>query len=131
MAYGLSAPVADDVLALILNGTAFSGFSEVYVLLHVGDPGASGTANVAGENTLEAAGSFNAPSGGSTTNAAAINWTDVSTAETYTNVSLWSSSDTATGTFIASGTITASAVAVGDNFQIPAGDMTVSMITAS
>lgn len=129
---GISVSVADALLASILNDAAFTAFGPVFVQLHVGEPGPAGTANIAGESTRESAGAnpaFAAPSAGGTTNSDAINWTNVSTAETYSFVSLWSASSG--GTFIASGTITASAVNIGDNFSIPIGDMTVSMPVAA
>lgn len=129
---GISAVVADALLASILNDTAFTAYGPVYVQLHVGDPGAVGTSNVAGESTRVSAGAnsaFGTPSGGSAANLDAITWTSVSTAETYTDVSLWSA--LSAGTFIASGTITANAVGVGDTFTIPIGDLTVSIPVAS
>jgi hypothetical protein len=132
MAAGASATVVDAFLAAILNDQSFTSYGPVYVQLHTGAPGAAGTSNIAGESTRVSAGSnsaFGAPSGGSTTNSNAINWTSVSTAETYTYVSLWSASTG--GTFLASGSITANAVGVGDNFSIPIGDMTVSMPVAA
>lgn len=129
MADNVSSGVANSILGLILNGTAFSGFSTPYVQLHVGAPGAAGTSNVAGNSTRQATGAFATPSGGSTTNSAAINWTSVSTSETYNNVTLWSASTA--GTFICSGTISASAITAGQNFQIPASGMTVSIPIAS
>lgn len=129
MGVGASAAVVDAILDSLLNGTAPTTYTNPYVQLHVGEPGAAGTANIAGETTREqAAGTF-VPSGGSCTNPDAINWTSVSTAETYTYVSLWSLATG--GTFIASGTITANAVEVGDNFSIPIGDMTIEMPVAS
>jgi hypothetical protein len=129
MATGASSTVVNAFLASILNGTAFTTYTNPYVQLHTGDPGTAGTSNVAGESTREqAAGTFSI-SGGSTTNPDAVNWTSVSTAETYSYISLWSAGTG--GTFLASGTITANAVEVGDNFSIPIGDMTISMATAS
>lgn len=129
MADNISAGVANSVLALLLNGTSFAGFSATYVQLHVGAPGAAGTANPAGNTVRQAAGGFNTPSGGSTSNTSAVNWTAVSTNETYTHVSVWSASSG--GTFIASGAITAGAILAGQNFQIPAGGMNVSLPVAS
>lgn len=126
---GISSTVGNALLASILNGTAFTTYSAPYVQLHTGEPGSAGTSNIAGESTREqAAGTFSV-SGGSTTNPDAVSWTSVSTAETYTYVSLWSASTG--GTFLASGTITANAVGVGDNFTIPVGDMTISIPIAS
>ena len=79
MADNVSTNVGNSILALILNGTAFGGFATPYVQLHVGAPGAAGTANVAGNSTRQATGAFATPVGGSTSNSAAINWTSVST----------------------------------------------------
>jgi hypothetical protein len=129
MADNISAGVANAVLGLLLNGTAFAGYSVVYAQLHVGAPGPSGTANVAGNNVRQSAGAFAAPSGGATTNSSPINWTSVSTSETYSHVSLWSAASG--GTFVASGSITAGAILAGQNFQIPAGGMSVSLPVAS
>ena len=129
MADNVAVGVANSILNALVNGSAFAGFSATYAQLHTGAPGASGTANIAGNNVRQAAGVFAAPAGGSTTNSGAINWTSVSTSETYSHVSLWSASSG--GTFIASGSITAGAILAGQNFQIPAGGMTVSLPVAS
>ena len=129
MADNISSGVANSILGLILNGTAFSGFSTPFIQLHTGAPGAAGTSNIAGNSTRQATGAFATPAGGSTTNNAAINWTSVSTSETYTHASLWSASTA--GTFICSGSITASPITAGQNFQIPAAGMTVSLPVAS
>ena len=129
MADNVAAGVANSILGLLLNGTAFAGFSATYVQLHVGAPGAAGTSNVAGNSVRQGAGSFATPSGGSTSNSAAINWTSVSTSETYSHVSLWSAASG--GTFIASGSITAAAILAGQNFQIPVGGMSVTLPVAS
>jgi hypothetical protein len=129
MADNIASGVANSVLALLLNGTAFAGFAATYAQLHIGAPGAAGTANVAGNSTRQAAGAFATPSGGTTSNSGAVNWTSVSTSETYTHVSLWSASSG--GTFIASGALTAGAILVGQNFTIPAGGMSVTLPVAS
>ncbi len=129
MADGAAVGIVDAWLASILNGTAPTTFSAPFVQLHTGAPGAAGTANVAGESTREQATGTFVISAGSTTNPTAVNWTSVTTAETYTNVSLWSAATG--GTFLASGTITANPVSVGDNFSIPVGDMTISMPVAA
>jgi hypothetical protein len=129
MADGAAVGIVNAWLASVLNGTAPTTFSAPYVQLHVGLPGAAGTANIAGESTRQQATGTFVISGGSTTNPTAINWTSVTTAETYTNITLWSAATG--GTFIASGTITANAVSVGDNFSIPVGSATISMPVAS
>lgn len=129
MADGMASGVVNSVLGLILNGSAFAGFATPFAQLHVGAPGAAGTANPAGNTTRQGTGAFAAPSGGSTTNSNPINWTSVSTSETYSHVSLWSAASG--GTFIGSGSITASAITAGSNFQIAAGGVTVSLPIAS
>lgn len=129
MADNVSTAVGNALLALILNGTAYSAGQAQYVQLHTGAPGAAGTANIAGNNTRQATGAFAAPSGGSTTNSAAVNWTSVSTSETYSHVSLWTA--VTAGSFICSGSISAAAIVAGQNFQIPAAGMTVSLPIAS
>ena len=132
MADGGSATIVNALLASVLNDASFTAYGPVYVQLHTGAPGAAGTSNVAGNSTRQSCGSnsaFGAPSGGSTTNLNAITWTSVSTAETYTHVSIWSAATL--GVFIASGSITANAVSIGDTFTIPISDMTVSMPVAS
>ncbi len=129
MADGVSSTIANAWLASILNGTAPTTYTDPWVQLHTGAPGSAGTSNVAGESTREQLTGTFTISGGSTTNPTAVNWTSVTTDETYTNVSLWSAASG--GTFLASGTITATAVAVGNNFLIPVGDMTISIPVAA
>jgi hypothetical protein len=128
VAENVSTTDANAILAAMLQGTAYAGHSGLYVQLHTGAPGAAGTSNVAGNNTRQAVGAFSAPSGGSSSNSAAINWTSVSTSETYAKVSLWTAASG--GSFVASGSITAAAITAGQNFQIPAGGMTVSLPVA-
>lgn len=105
----------------VCNNTALA-VAQAYVKLHIGDPGEAGTANAAGETTRKAA-SFGASSGGTATSDADLTWTNVSTAETITHVSMW---DAATvGNCLGSGALTASkTVAVGDTFVIPSGSFT-------
>jgi len=132
MSDGASNTVVNAFLASLLNDAAFTAYGPVYVQLHIGAPGAAGTSNIAGENVRQSAGSnpaFTKTSDGNYTNANDIVWTAVSTAETYTHATIWSASTS--GTFIASGAITANAVAIGDTFKIPASDLTVTMPVAS
>lgn len=131
MALGFSTATADAILAALFQGTAYSQ-SAVWVKLHVGAPGAAGTSNPATETTRQnASAAFGtAPSGGTISNTVAIGpWTSVAGSETYSHVSLWSASSG--GTFIASGTITAAAVTAGDDFPIPIGDLTATLLVAS
>lgn len=94
----------------------------VYVKLHTGDPGENGTANAAGETTRKLA-SFAASSGGVSATDAALDWTNVSTAETISHVSLWDASSG--GNCLGSGALAASkALQVGDTFTIASGALT-------
>lgn len=129
MAENISTADANAVLAAMLAGTAYAGHGSLYVQLHTGAPGSGGTSNVAGNNTRQAAGTFSTPSGGSAANTAAINWTSVSTSETYTKVTLWTAASG--GSFVCSGAITAAPIVSGQNFQIPANGMTVSLPVAA
>jgi len=112
------------ILDAVGNNTALQ-VAQAYVKLHTGDPGEAGTSNAAGETTRKSV-SFAAASGGSMASDADAAWTNVSTAETLTHVSLW---DNATaGNCLWTGALTASkTVAVGDNFTIPSGSLTLSV----
>lgn len=95
--------------------------SGVYVKLHIGAPGEAGTANAAAETTRKVF-TCAAASGGATSNAADITWTNLPAAETISHVSIW---DAATsGNCLFTGALAASkTVAIGDNLTISAGDL--------
>src|SRR5690349_21540778 len=123
MAVGQSSAVGDLVLGIYDDYT--------WIQLHVGDPGAAGTSNVAGNTTRKQATWTSAAAGASgfrkIDNSGALDWSDaeVNTAEDYTHYSAWSASTA--GNFGHSGTITANAVsASGDAFTIAAGGLVVS-----
>lgn len=119
-----SAAVRTSMLDAVGNATAYSE-AEVWVKLHIGDPGAAGTSNPAAETTRKQA-SFAAASAGAITTDADLEWTLVSTTETYTHVSLWDAS--AAGNFLGSDDLSSSAaVTAGDTFRIPAGDLDMSI----
>jgi hypothetical protein len=120
---------AENALLDAVGGTAFV-VSSPYLKLHTGDPGEDGTANAAGENTLQAC-SFNAASGGSMGLTAAVSWTNVSDNETLTHWSLWNGNAVDgsgeptddcvwTGAFNSSST-----VAAGDTFTITSLTLTL------
>jgi hypothetical protein len=104
------------------------GAAYTWVKLHVGDPGAAGTANPAVETDRVQA-TWAAAVGGTMTTSASLQWTSVAGTEDYTHFSVWTASTN--GTFGFSGTITASAVTAGDNFTIATGDLDVSLTLAS
>jgi hypothetical protein len=96
--------------------------------LHVGDPGANGTANVAVE-TDRVQVTWGVVAAGAVSNSAQVQWTNVAGTEDYTHISLWTASSA--GTFGFSGTVTANAVTAGDTFTIPIGDLDVSLVLAT
>lgn len=127
MAVGWASATAASILDALGNATAWS-VATPYIKLHVGDPGAAGTANAATETTRKLV-SFGAASGGAISNDAALTWTAVAGSEDYTHFSLWDASTA--GNFLASGTITANAVTAGDTFTIPSGDLDLTMSVAA
>jgi hypothetical protein len=129
MATGLAPATANAILNALCRNTAWTQPAAVWVKLHVGDPGAAATTTPAGNTTRVQATFGSAASGGAISNTVAVGWTNVSTAEDYTHFSAWDASTA--GDFLFSGTITANAVAVGDNFSIPIGDCDVSLTTAA
>jgi len=117
MSTGWSAAHAEDCLDLLIT-------NYPWTKLHVGDPGANGTANAAA-NTERIQGTWAAAAtgGGSTTkaNSAEMLWEDVPNAEDYTHFSQHSASSG--GAFGGSGTIVANAVAVGDDARFAPGTL--------
>lgn len=114
MTTGWSAAHARDSLDRLIT-------NYPHTQLHVGDPGAAGTSNVAA-NTTRVNGTWSAAAtAGSTTktNSADMLWSNVPAAEDYTHFSQWSLG--AGGTFGGSGTITANPVAVGDDAKFAPG----------
>lgn len=133
MALGLSATIANDFLEWLCNASATSAApTNIWIQLHTGDPGASGTANVAGNATRkDLTASMGTAANGLISNNAAITWTtgEVDTSEDYTHWALFDASTA--GTFLCSGTMTANAVTSGDEFTIPSGDLDLSFATAA
>ena len=126
MTDGISATVANALLNAICQAANYTAPVAFYVKLHTGSPGAAGTSNAAGNTTRVQATFGTGASGGSITNTVAVNWTNVSTAETYTDVSFWDASGA--GNFLGSSALgTPRTVAVGDNFSLPIGDLTLSL----
>lgn len=120
----LSETVRNAMLDALGNAAAYSE-PGVYVKLHTGDPGAAGTNNAAA-NTTRVQASFSAAAAGALTNDALLEWTSVPNAETYTHVSLWDAN--AAGTFLGSDDLSSpAAVAVGDTFRIPVGDLDIAL----
>lgn len=97
--------------------------TNVYVKLHIGDPGEAGTANAAAETTRQEA-TFDAASGGVVALSATVSWTNVSTSETYSHVSIWD--NLTAGNCLGSGAMTAPVeVVAGNDFDLTALTITV------
>lgn len=100
--------------------------AAVWVKLHIGAPGAAGTSNPAAETTRQQATFGSAAASRAISNTAAIEWTNVSTTETYSHVSFWTASTA--GTFLGSDDLSSTApVTAGDTFRIPIGDLDLSV----
>lgn len=125
MAVGLASAFANSVLDALCNATNLTAPTGFYVKLHTADPGAAGATAPAGNTTRQSA-SMAVAASGAITNDAAVTWTNVSTAETYSHVSFW---DAATaGTFLGSDDLAvARTVAVGDTFTIAIGDLNLAL----
>jgi len=90
--------------------------TNVYVKLHTGDPGEAATSNNATEATRKVAAWAVAASGAIATSAT-LEWTNVSTTETYSHWSLWDA--LTAGNALWTGALsTSAAVTAGDTFQI-------------
>ncbi len=133
MALGLSATVSNDFLEWLFNASAMATAPAVpWIQLHTADPGSAGTTAVAGNATRkDLSAAMGTAASGAITNTAAITWTtgEVDTSEDYTHWSIFDASSA--GNFLLSGTMTANAVTVGDEFTIPIGDLDVSLSTAA
>lgn len=127
MATGLSTYLANAFLDSLGNATAFS-VSNVYVKLHIADPGSAGTANPAVETTRKVA-SFGSATGGGLSSDAAITWTNIAGSEDATYFTVWDASTA--GNFLFSGTITGNPYTAGDTYTIASGALTVSLTVAS
>jgi len=127
MATGLSAYLCNSWLDALGNNTSYA-VTQVYVKLHVGDPGSLGLSNAATETTRKAI-SFGSAASGVLTSDAAVTWTNISGSQDATHFTCW---DAVTGgNFLFSGTITANAYTAGDTFTISSGNLSASLTVAS
>lgn len=106
----------------ICNAISFS-VAQLYVKLHIADPGENGT-DAPAANTVRKAVTFTLSSGGSCSNDTDIFWTLVPAAETYTHVSFWDS-PTAGNCWGTSAITTPVAVTAGDTAQVAVGALTL------
>jgi hypothetical protein len=127
MAHGIGAYLGNAWLNALGNNTSFA-IAQVYVKLHVGDPGANGTANPATETTRKAV-SFGVASAGVLTSDDDVTWTNIAGSEDANHFTAWDS--LTAGNFLFSGTITANPYDAGDTYAIDAGNLTASLTLAS
>lgn len=130
MALGMSTYTATAWLNALGNNTSFA-VTQVYVKLHIGDPGAAGTANAATETTRKSV-SFGAPTGTTTVtiaNDVAVTWTNIAGSQDASHFSLWD--NLTAGNYLGSGLNTAGAYVAGDTYDVAIGDLTVSLTCAS
>ena len=127
MAVGLSNYLCNSFLNALGNNTSYA-VTQVYIKLHVGDPGSAATANAATETTRKSV-SFAAASAGAIASDAEISWTNISGSQDATHFSSWDS--LTTGNFLFSGTITGNAYTAGDTYTISSGNLSASLTVAS
>ena len=127
MATGLSAYLCNSFLNALGNNTSYA-VTQVYVKLHVGDPGSAATANAATETTRKSV-SFAVASAGAIASDADISWTNISGSQDATHFSSWDS--LTAGNFLFSGTITGNAYTAGDTYTISSGNLSASLTVAS
>ena len=127
MAHGIGSYLGNAWLNALGNNTSFA-VAQVYVKLHVGDPGANGTANPATETTRKAV-SFGVASAGVLASDADVSWTNIAGSEDANHFTAWD--DLTAGNFLFSGTITANPYDAGDTYTISSGNLTASLTLAS
>jgi hypothetical protein len=104
------------ILEHVTGKTAYTMPTTVYLKLHTADAGEAGTTAAATEATRKAT-SWATAASGSIATSATVEWTNVSTTETYTHWSMWDASTA--GNCLWTGALSASAaVTAGDTFQI-------------
>jgi hypothetical protein len=127
MATGLSDYLCNSFLDALGNNTSYA-VTQVYIKLHVGDPGAAGTSNAATETTRKAV-SFGAASTGAIASDADISWTNIAGSQDATHFTAWD--NVSAGNFLFSGTITGNAYTAGDTYTISSGNLSASLTVAS
>jgi len=127
MATGLSAYLCNSFLNALGNNTSYA-VTTVFIKLHVGDPGANGTANPATETTRKSV-SFGAASAGAIASDADISYTNISGSQDATHFT--AHDNVSAGNFLFSGTITGNAYTAGDTYTITSGNLSASLTVAS
>lgn len=116
----------NELLDAVFNAASYTPVG-LYASLHTADPGETGASEVTGGSYArqDVSASFAAPSAGSVTTDAAINFTDMP-ATTVTHVGVWDA--VTAGNFLWGATLAASKTTnSGDTFQITAGNLTFTL----
>lgn len=100
-----------------------------WIQLHIGAPGAAGTANTATETSRKQVSSWATASGGSQASAVALTWTSITGSQTATKTTAWTASTA--GTFGYSGVLTANPYTAGDTLTLASGAYVASLTLAS
>ncbi len=127
MATGLSTYLCNSFLNALGNNTSYA-VTQVYIKLHVGDPGSAATANAATETTRKSV-SFAAASAGAIASDADISWTNIAGSQDATHFTVWD--NLTAGNFLFSGNVVAGAYTAGDTYTITAGNLSASLTVAS
>ena len=126
MAIGLASGIVQSILNALCRNVAWTQPAAFFVKLHTADPGPAGATAAFGDATRQAATFAAADTAGGITTSADVNWTNVTAAGTVTHVSFWSASTA--GTFLGSDDLaTSRTLAIGDNFTILAGQLSLSI----
>jgi hypothetical protein len=133
MTVGFSAVNTANAWLNVLRGTSaatFTGVTTLFVQLHTGDPGASGTSAVSSTTTRQAV-NFAAASAGSQAITGTTQWTNWAgtNGEVVTHISVWSASSA--GTFYYSAALTASkTLNTGDTLNLTTLTVAITPIAA-
>jgi len=117
--------VESSIIQHIIAEATWAAPTTVYVQLHDGDPGESGTANIIANVGGRMLASFAAESGGSASTDADLEWTNGSGGSmTVTHISTWTLITAGICTMV--GDLTASKVVPDTEiFRIPSGSLTL------
>lgn len=103
-----------------VTGQGPSPPAGLWVQLHIGDPGPTGTANVAIESTRQPI-TFGPAVAGIASNLTDIDWLLVAATETYTHISVWDS-ETGGDAWYKGSLTTSIPVTIGADFQLTTGN---------
>lgn len=128
MAVGLSTTNIANKWLNTLAGVGFTAPTALWVAIHTGDPGASGTANLSGNTTRKAL-SLGTPANGTVSmTGTSPSWT-MTTSETLSHISVWDASTS--GNFLWSAQLSSSkTVTNSDTFTLTACGVSLSPVAA-